>query len=455
MIDRLPQYFLADLPTEPPLSAQMVADACQNLRRNHERFLATRSTPALIRLLSELGEQWLQPDYPFRQCALELGPAETGFSRAILEEGLDRFFKQLTSESLQALLVQDLGSPQRLDGFTQTHGEIQERRSGLAQGPTLLGHIAAGNLPIPSLSSLVLGLLVRSAQFVKCARGQTLIPRLFAHSLYDAEPKIASCLEIATWPGGSEDIEAAFFNELDVLTATGGDQTLHSIQARLPKTVRFLGYGSRISFCYLTGRSLTGFGIKRSVQNVAADVVAWDQQGCLSPHVVFVEARGGIAPEAFAELLAEELDRQEASRPRGPLSLEESAAIASRRAFYEVRAAYSPETKLWMSPESTAWTVVYENDPRFQTSCLNRFINVKAAQDLAEVLRQAEEIRGRVSTVGLGAAPEEVQDIATSLARWGASRICPIGKMQHPPLTWRHDGRPALADLVRWADWEQ
>jgi hypothetical protein len=26
--------------------------------------------------------------------------------------------------------------------------------------------------------------------------------------------------------------------------------------------------------------------------------------------------------------------------------------------------------------------------------------------------------------------------------------------MQNPPLTWRHDGRPSLGDLVRWTDLE-
>jgi len=26
--------------------------------------------------------------------------------------------------------------------------------------------------------------------------------------------------------------------------------------------------------------------------------------------------------------------------------------------------------------------------------------------------------------------------------------------MQNPPLTWRHDGRPALGDLVMWTDVE-
>lgn len=455
MIEKLPQYFLADLPTDASLTSRIVTEACQNLRRNQERYLLNRNTASMIRLLSELGEQWLQPDYPFRQCALEHGPAATGFSIEILREGLDHFFKQLNAETLQSLLIQDLGSPQRLDGFSQTHGEIQERRYGLAQGPALIGHITAGNLPSPALSSLVLGLLLRSGQFIKCARGQSLIPRLVAHSIYDTEPKIASCLEIAEWPGGTEDVEQALFQEVDLLTATGSDQTIESIHRRVPTRVRFLGYGQRLSFSYLTGRSLTGFGIKRTVQNVGADIAAWDQQGCLSPHVVYVEARGGIAPEAFAELLAAELERREALTPRGPLSSEESAAIAMRRSIYEIRAAHSPDTRLWASQGSTAWTVVFENEPRFQTSCLNRFIIVKAAQDLGEILRHAEEVRTKISTVGIGAAPEEIQELASTLARWGASRICPVGRMQLPPLTWRHDGRPALADLVKWTDWEQ
>jgi hypothetical protein len=27
--------------------------------------------------------------------------------------------------------------------------------------------------------------------------------------------------------------------------------------------------------------------------------------------------------------------------------------------------------------------------------------------------------------------------------------------MQNPPLTWRHDGRPALGDLMTWVDFEE
>lgn len=451
----LPNYFLADLPPEMQLGAREVREACLNLKRNRERFLLPRTTSSLIRILSELAEEWMRPDFSFRMLALERGPLETGFSVETLRLGLDGFFSQLTEEHLQALIMQDLGSPTRLDGFSQTGVEGQDRRSSLAMGPELLVHIAAGNLPNPALMHLVLGLITRSAQFMKCATHQTCIPRLFAHSLYEMEPKIASCIELAYWPGGHQELEAALFAEADVVTATGRDETLAQIKSVLPPKTRFLGYGHRVSFGYVSSEVLTSIGAKKIVQRAAADVMAWDQQGCLSPHAIYVESRGAVTPQLFAEMLSEELARLETQFPRAALSVEESASIASKRSFYEVRAAHSMETRLWCSPQSTAWTVVYENDPLFQLSCLNRFVFVKAATDLEEVLRQAESVRGSVSTVGLAVGGEQFSAIATRLARWGVRRICPLGKMQQPPFAWRHDGRPSLGDLVDWTDLEQ
>ena len=119
-----------------------------------------------------------------------------------------------------------------------------------------------------------------------------------------------------------------------------------------------------------------------------------------------------------------------------------------------MRGAHSPETQLWHSKHSTAWTVVCEADARFAVSCLYRFIYVKAVADLKSVLQNTDVVRGKVSTVGLAAPEGRAQEFATELARWGVSRVCPLGRMQQPPLAWRHDGRPALADLLSWTDWE-
>jgi len=130
---KLPDYFLADLPPEAVLTPAMIEEACQTLKRNRERYLAGRPTTALIRLLSETAESWLQPDFPFRKFALEQGPKATGFSSATLASGLDAFFRQLTAENLRALLVQELGHAQRLDAMSATSVEQAARRAALVR----------------------------------------------------------------------------------------------------------------------------------------------------------------------------------------------------------------------------------------------------------------------------------------------------------------------------------
>jgi len=452
----LPNYFLADLPPEATLSPAMVTEACQALKRNREQYLARRTTDQQVKLLSRLAEEWQDAGSPFRQLALERGPGEAGFSRATLERGLDAFFRQLTRENLHALLIQDLGEPRRLDQLVAGVAEPPSRRAALAVAPELVAHITAGNLPNPTLMSIVLGVLTRSAQFVKCASGTAFLPRLFAHSLYEADPKMGACLEIADWRGGHAGLEQALFAEADCVTATGSDETLAAIRSHLPPKLRFLGYGHRVSFGYVTSEVLSSqFRAKQVAALAANDVVAWNQLGCLSPHVIYVQGDGGMTAEGFAELLAAELEQREATEPRGELPVEAAAAIATRRGFYEVRAAHAPgDTRHWCSRDSTAWTVIYESDPQFQLSCLNRFVYVKAVADLKTLLENLENIRGRVSTVGLAVPGEQAADIARQLARWGVLRICPLGQMQNPPLTWRHDGRPALGELVTWADYE-
>jgi hypothetical protein len=420
----LANYFLADLPPEATLSPGMITEACQVLKRNREQYLAGRTTEQQVKLLCRLAEEWQDPASPFRQMALAEGPGQTGFAR--VDE-----------------LVGDLA-------------EAPTTRTALAVAPPLLAHITAGNVPNPTLMSMVLGVLTRSAQFVKCASGAAFLPRLFAHSLYEADAKLGACLEVADWRGGHAALEHALFAEADCVTATGSDETLRAIRARLPLTARFLGYGHRVSFGLVTGEALpSGFQARQVAARAADDVVAWNQLGCLSPHVIYVLAGGVVSAEQFAELLAAELEKREVSEPRGELPLEAAVAIATRRGFYEVRAAHAPsETRHWCSRDSTAWTVIYETDPQFQVSCLNRFVYVKAVANFKTLLENLESIHDRVSTVGLAATGDQAPDFARSLARRGVLRLCPLGRMQDPPLTWRHDGRPALADLVTWRDWE-
>jgi hypothetical protein len=451
----LPNYFIADLPSEAVLGPGMLAEACRTLKRNRELYLIDRPTESIIHALDEVGQKWMDPGYPLRHMAMELGPKALGFSRPTLERGLNSFFSLLTRENLWDLVEQDLGHAERMDGMVATEAESRRDRASMVTGPELLVQFAAGNIPNSTLMNLVLGLLARSAQFIKCGRGTSLLPRLFAHSIYETEHKLGACIELAEWTGGTEMLEEVVFSEADCVTATGGDEALASIRRRLPQRVRFLGYGHRVSFGLVLREALAGNGADRVAAAAARDVTAWNQLGCLSPHVVYVEHGRGNIGEVFASRLAGELEKAEAGEPRGTLPPETAAIISSRRACYEIRAAHHPDTRMWHSQGSTAWTVVYENDPLFQTSCLNRFVYVKEIDGLEQLFAAAEVVRGHVSTVGLAAAGMRAKDTVAALARWGASRVCPLGRMQEPPLTWRHDGRPNLCDLVTWTDWER
>jgi hypothetical protein len=470
----LPQLFLADLPPEAVLTPTLVRDACIAVKRNRATWLLHRRTQELIELLAYAAERWQQPEFAFRRLALQVGAAETGYGAATLARGLDSFFRLLTVDHLQALIVQDLGEVRRLDEFSAPAGELRHGRLALAQGPELLVHLAAGNLPNSTLMSLVLGLLTKSAQFVKLASRATVIPRLFAHSLTELEPKLGGCLEFAVWPGGQTELEAAVFGETTCVTVQGSDETIASVRARVPAPVRLVAHGNRLSFGFISGDMLSSYSVRKVAERAAADVTAWNQLGCLSPHVFYVEDRGAVSAEGFAELLAAALAEREAVEPRGEVSVAESARIADRRYLHELRSARhllargeavtvprgvffeppSAGTRLWASENSTAWTVVYEEDARFQASCLNRFVYVKPVRDLAEALRLADPIRDAVSTVGVAALESRLPELARQLAAWGVPRVCPVGRMQEPPLTWRHDGRPALSELVTWTDLE-
>src|SRR6185295_9763061 len=100
-----------------------ITEACQSLKRNREKYLVTRTTASLVNAISAVAADWLRPENPFRRLALERGPNELGFSSATLARGLDAFFRELTTEKLNALIATELGHGMRLDAMCSAEQE--------------------------------------------------------------------------------------------------------------------------------------------------------------------------------------------------------------------------------------------------------------------------------------------------------------------------------------------
>ena len=449
MLEKSLDYYLADKP-DAELSSKLIAEACQSLKHNRDEYLAQIGNETIISKLVETASLWQSPDYELRKLALAADPKETGFPREVLAAGLNACFEEWTQEKFFHLLNQEVGDPTRL----QSYGSLSGHSLAMVHGPKLIAQLAPGNLPVPIFQSIAFGLLLRSAQFVKCASGKSLLPRLFGHSLHYVDPRLASSIEIAEWKGGNETLESELFNEADCILAFGNDSTLESARKRLPLNKKFIGYGNRISFGYVDQLANEVMGTQTIISRAADDVIAWNQQGCLSPQVIYIEELGSLKPDQFAEMLAEELAKRNTTIPRGELSSKESANITSIRRFYKIRAANNVGAMLWESKDSTDWTVVQEDEKQFQSSPLNRFIFIKPIENPLELMHILEPYRENISTIGIAASESKLREYAKAFGQWGAPRICPLGKMQRPPLAWRHDGRPPLGDLINWTDLE-
>jgi len=233
-LPELPQCYLADLPPEAELTPNLIREAWLALERNREQHTANLTTQAVIRHLDDAARLWRPEDSSYMRLALALGCNQLGFSRQTLEQGLQQLFASITTPQLEAWVEQDLGHPNRLDDFCASGYERGSKRRAKAVGPKTLAHVTAGNLPVPGVISMVTGVLLRSAQFVKCSTGTSLIPRLFAHSLREVHPALGASLEIAEWPHHRLDLQEALIEPAECVTATGSDEAVETLRRRYP-----------------------------------------------------------------------------------------------------------------------------------------------------------------------------------------------------------------------------
>ncbi len=74
--------------------------------------------------------------------------------------------------------------------------------------------------------------------------------------------------------------------------------------------------------------------------------------------------------------------------------------------------------------------------------------------DLDRIVEWCGALAPHLSCVGNGGFEDRLSRIAEAAARGGGSRVCPLGRMQLPPIDWNHDGVAPLAGLAGRIDVE-
>lgn len=435
----------------PVLSAPQMQALAQRVKRASAQHLKTMTVSEIIAVIDRAIARLLDPDDPYRRQADALLPIVSGYDAEMVRLGLTGFFKTFRAPQLHRFVAEDFANPKVLDGFQPAAKGGAVR----AYGPQLLAHSWAGNVPALALWSLVCGLLVKAGNIGKLPSAEPLFAGWFARLLAEVHPPLADCLAVVWWRGAGGDEASALYAQADTVVAYGGNDALHAIQRRLPVTTRFLAHGHKLGFGVVSAMALDAQKAPALARRAAWDVMRYDQQGCYSPHVFYVQRGGAVSPRDFAGYLAGELSNLQRRFPRRALELEESAAVAKWRQSIEWTLSPDGEDTLIGDP-AAPWSVAYADEAAaLAPTALQRSITVAAIDALDEVAPQVAARREFLQTAGVAATPEELYRLAEQLGAAGVTRVSAIGAMSVPEAGWHHDGRFNLLDLVRMAEIEQ
>jgi len=417
------------VPARHPASATELQQLAAALKAARERVLRRRSVDDVLRVLGAVVERWLDRDSPWRRRAEAELPAASGFSAAMIRHGLPLLLEPLGAVAVGRLLDEELGG----------RGRIAE-----LGGTPLIVHVLSGNIPALGASPIVLSLAIASAALVKTGHGDPVFPPLFVASIAEVDADLAECVAAVYWTGGRLDVEAAAFDAADLVVASGSDATVADIERRT--SGRFVGHGHRVSFAAIARESLDDAAAV--AHRLAYDATLWDQQGCLSPQLAYVERGGARRVEEFAAEVGRQLERLAGELPPRRSSLEEQAALQRFREEAEWRGVRGEEIAVFRSPGGLRWTVVYDGTPAFLPTPLNRTLWIKPVADLNEISAVLAPVRRYLEAAGVAAAPRRYDELGGILAAAGVHRVCPLGEMQRPDLTWRPGGRPRVREWM-------
>jgi acyl-CoA reductase-like NAD-dependent aldehyde dehydrogenase len=441
----------------PTPSEEFLAGAVEALHRAGAK-LAERPVMEIVAVLDAAAARLADGSDPLREEAERLVPAATGYSAAMTRLVLDRMCADWRADRLRRLLRAELTDPAALDRFVPAG----EGRRARAYGHRLAFHIFAGNVPGVAVTSLVRSLLVKTPVLAKLASGEPVLPVLFARAVASIDATMGDAMAVTYWPGGAttggpptggaHTPETLALRAADLVVVYGGEEVVAAVRGRVRPEQRLVVHGPRFSAGIVAAGALDQ-DHEELADQVARAVACFDQQGCVSPHGVWVEDPDGSRTDAFASAVAGALRTLEEELPRGGITPAEASLIHQERGAAELRGHAGQPVRV-LAGAGTSWTVVVDGDATFQPSCLNRFLRIHTVPSLRAAVDALRPHGSHLQSVAV-AGPEDVRtDLAHELAAAGATRVTTFSRLPWPPPEWHHDGAGPLGELLRWVDLE-
>ncbi len=306
---------------------------------------------------------------------------------------------------------------------------------------------AAGNVPGTGFLIALLGGLANAAHphlpapavIVRSSRHEPLFLPWLLSLIEAVDPELTAATAVLGWDYEALDLQRGLIGSAGLLLAAAGDDTLaaiESVRRSVAPAVRFHRHGHKASFSAISREYAASEEIARLG---ALDSALWDQNGCLSARLHFVEGDA----EAYAQHLAEALRQASIDLPRGA-----TPGRLTHRAFDIFHnLENSGRVKVFSSYED-GFVVVLDERPwesvlfrRTTNACQGRTAVVRPVASLEQVpgwlrLLPPENLQ----TMGLACEEKRTQPLAEALGAAGVTAVRRLGEAAFPQLAYSWDG---------------
>ena len=399
-------------------------------------WLRNQPVEALIGLVGQASKTWISdPKYQF-----------------LKDKGL-LFLSQWCDERNLTQICQNglRGNLKYADSFQSFPDSDKHLMKANARG--LVCHWMAGNVQILGMFALVQSILTKNVNLIKVAAKDG---GVFASLMSAFEGLKYTTTDGYTINGDDllKTVGVVYFSRhaselgkqmsiaAKVRIAWGGKEAVETVAA-YPSSIdcETVIFGPKLSFAVIAKEELSSEQeAKKLARRVSVDVSIFDQEGCASPHNLYIERDGIISPERFCEILAESFPKTELQIPKPVVAPEQISAVHSIRGVYDFKG------KVWGS-DTMSWSILLseDNDCELCTPVYSRALMVHEVDNINEAL---DNIKDFIQTIGIAAPYEKAINFATKATEKGVSRCPQIGRMLNFEMPW--DGVFLIDRLVRW-----
>jgi hypothetical protein len=482
-------------PVFSPEQWEFLLQALQQNRQRAPQGLAYWQR--LQQALQQVSQLFAQPDYPPRRQALQSLPTYTGYSEPMIRltlNALDMFaleqmpagfrlqLDQRASEDWQKMpglpgMVRFYSAGGWSNAFKRLPGLGRRALFTACPFPEQVVGYSAGNVPGAALliaflsqATTLAGGQPPPATVIRNSRREPIFSPLILDAIQSVDPDLVASIAVLVWDYEESALQERLLSQAHLVVAAASDETIAQLQSQIegaqarrsyPVPTRFHAHGHKVSFSAIgkevLRRDQTHVYHSLSLLDVmtllaALDSIFWDQHGCLSSRVHFVEAGDVQCFSAleYAEQLKQQLTLLAQYMPRGAWPRQQLHDRFDRYKQLEatgqvqVLSNYQDDFLVIVDRRNLSPRAFYS----LVNDCQGRVIVVRPVENLMQIPRQFLRLLPPVNlqslSVAVGASgssmSEEFLAFAHACGQCGVTAIRTVGRGAFPQLSYSWDG---------------